>query len=93
MSGPIQDRKRSLKLLRVATRIDFSAHDLRRTVASHMTGMGIARLTVSKVLNHAESSVTSVYDRHSYDLEKREALEAWGRAMFRIGERAAQVSS
>jgi integrase len=56
---------------------DLTAHDLRRTAASRMTGMGIARLTVSKILNHVESGVTAVYDRHSYDHEKREALEQW----------------
>jgi integrase len=56
---------------------DFTAHDLRRTAASMMTGMGIPRLTVSKILNHVEPGVTAVYDRHSYDREKREALEAW----------------
>jgi integrase len=53
-------------------------HDLRRTAASHMTSAGISRLVVSKILNHAESGVTSVYDRHSYDAEKRLALDAWG---------------
>ena len=42
-----------------------------------MTGMGIARLTVGKVLNHAEQGVTKVYDRHSSDAEKRRALNAW----------------
>jgi integrase len=56
---------------------DFTAHDLRRTAASLMTGMGVPRLTVSKILNHVEPGVTAVYDRHSYDKEKREALEAW----------------
>ncbi len=60
---------------------DFTAHDLRRTAASMMTGMGIPRLTVSKILNHVEPGVTAVYDRHSYDREKREALEAWSRRL------------
>jgi hypothetical protein len=46
-----------------------------------MTGMGIPRLIVSKILNHVEPGVTAVYDRHSYDKEKREALEAWGRRL------------
>jgi integrase len=55
----------------------FVPHDLRRTAASHMTGMGISRLVVSKILNHVERGVTAVYDRHSYDNEKRQALEAW----------------
>ena len=56
----------------------FTPHDLRRTAASQMTSMGISRLVVSKLLNHAESGVTAVYDRHSYDQEKRAALVAWG---------------
>ena len=43
-----------------------------------MTSMGISRLVVSKLLNHLESSVTAIYDRHSYDAEKKNALEAWG---------------
>jgi len=55
----------------------FTPHDLRRTAASHMTSMGISRLVVSKLLNHAENGVTAVYDRHSYDKEKRQALELW----------------
>jgi hypothetical protein len=49
-----------------------------------MTGMGIARLTVKKILNHAERDVTTIYDRHSYDPEKRTALDAWGRRLEAI---------
>lgn len=64
----------------------FVPHDLRHTAASHMTGMGISRLVVSKILNHVERGVTSVYDRHSYDPEKRQALEAWGRKLKNIVE-------
>jgi integrase len=63
---------------------NFSTHDLRRTAASMMTSSGINRLVVSKVLNHAESGVTAVYDRHSYDQEKRQALNAWGRKVTAI---------
>ena len=43
-----------------------------------MTSLGVARLVVGKILNHAEPGVTKVYDRHSYDAEKRQALNAWG---------------
>jgi len=56
---------------------DFRGHDLRRTAASMMAGSGIERLTISKVLNHVERSVTAVYDRHTYDPEKRAALAWW----------------
>ena len=56
---------------------DATPHDLRRTAASHMASLGVNRLVISKILNHTEHSVTSVYDRYSYDAEKKEALERW----------------
>jgi hypothetical protein len=49
-----------------------------------MAGMGIPRLVIGKILNHAESGVTRVYDRHSYDREKQEALIVWGTRLARI---------
>lgn len=56
---------------------DFTVHDLRRTAASNMAGLGAPRLVVGMVLNHAERGVTAVYDRHSYDAEKLDALTRW----------------
>jgi hypothetical protein len=43
-----------------------------------MTASGVARLVVSKLLNHVENSVMAIYDRHSYDKEKKQAAEIWG---------------
>jgi integrase len=65
-------------------RVTFIPHDLRRTAASHMTSMGIPRLVVAKILNHVEPGVTRIYDRHSYDAEKRQALEVWGRKVMAL---------
>ena len=68
----------------------WTLHDLRRSVATHLRDeqvMGAARadrLTVSKVLNHAEGGVTRLYDRYSSDPEKRAALEAWALAVERL---------
>lgn len=62
----------------------FVPHDLRRTAASLMTGMGIPRLVVSKILNHVERGVIRVYDRHTYDNEKQRALEKWSRKLKSI---------
>jgi len=66
----------------------FTPHDLRRTAATNMTKAGYNRLIVSKVLNHTEGGVTAIYDRHSYDKEKRQALEAWGRKLYAILNKA-----
>ncbi len=49
-----------------------------------MTAMGVPRLVVKKILNHVESDVTSIYDRYSYDKEKREALIPWGQRVEEI---------
>ena len=42
-----------------------------------MTGLGVQRLVVGKILNHVERGITAVYDRHAYDAEKRGALVRW----------------
>ena len=85
--------QKAVERLRNSTEVEFRLHDFRRTAASHMTSMGISRLTVSKILNHVEQGVTRVYDRHSYDPEKREALEMWSAQLETIvvGEPGATV--
>lgn len=55
----------------------WTVHDLRRTAATEMGRLGVSRFTISRVLNHADRSVTGIYDRHSYLEEKRQALETW----------------
>ena len=69
---------------------DFRGHDLRRTAASMMASAGVNRVVIGKILNHAEPGVTAVYDRHSYDAEKRSALEAWARLLDGILHNRAQ---
>ncbi len=70
----------------------WTPHDLRRTAASHITSMGIPRLVVSKILNHVESSITAVYDRHGYDSEKLNALETWSKKLHDIIYGVAEVN-
>jgi integrase len=66
--------------------IDFRGHDLRRTAATKMAEAGVPRHHISAVLNHLEAgaAVTRVYDRYSYDAEKRKALETWARMLKAI---------
>ena len=77
----IQNVQKSIQRIRRTTGIEFRGHDLRRTAATQMTSAGIPRLTVKRILNHVERDVTDIYDRYSYDAEKREALEAWARRL------------
>jgi integrase len=71
-------------------------HDLRRTCASGMAGLGIAPHVVEAVLGHRSGTirgVAAVYNRYSYATEKRQALDAWSRKLDAIvtGEAAANV--
>jgi integrase len=63
---------------------DFRIHDLRRTAATFMARIGIPKITISRVLNHAEGGVTAIYARHGYLEEKRDALDRWGAELERI---------
>lgn len=68
--------------------IDFRGHDLRRTAATRMAEAGIPREHLARVLNHVEGGAraTKVYDRYSYDAEKRVALDTWARRLATILE-------
>ena len=84
----------TVERIRERSAVAFVPHDLRRTVATFLTSeLGVSRLVVSKLLNHVETGVTRVYDRATYDREKRAALDAWGRKLDVIvtGEKPAKV--
>ena len=49
-----------------------------------MRSLGVDRLVVSKVLNHAESGITRVYDRYAADPEKAAAMERWAHRLRAI---------
>jgi integrase len=61
-------------------------HDLRRTCATNLVGVGVDRIVISKLLNHAEGGVRSVYDRHPRAEEKRAAMDRWGARLAAIVE-------
>ena len=80
--------RRNLEHFKIAEA--FTPHDLRRTAASNIAGMGFGRTVVSMILNHVERGVTAVYDRHGYDKEKRKALTAWGGKVHGLASKAAR---
>jgi integrase len=62
----------------------WTPHDLRRSAASKMAGLGVSRLVIKKLLNHADSDITAVYDRYSYDEEKKAALALWAQYLQQL---------
>jgi integrase len=68
----------------VAVIPEWRTHDLRRTFATHLRSIGVDRLVVSKLLNHAEAGVTKIYDRYAADPEKAAAMERWANRLREI---------
>jgi integrase len=65
----------------------WTLHDLRRTAASGMAGLGIPPHVVEAILNHKSGTikgVAAIYNRYSYASEKRAALDAWSRRLHAI---------
>ena len=59
----------------------WSAHDLRRTVLTNLAKLGVVPHTIAHIANHrsiTKSGVTFAhYVQHSYENEKRQALDLW----------------
>ena len=59
-------------------------HDLRRTARSLISRAGVLSEHGERVLGHAIGGVEGIYDRHSYDAEKAEALRKLAALIERI---------
>ena len=86
--NPAVDFSGSKRRLDAITKIPpWRIHDLRRTVATGLQRLGINLQVIEAVLGHvggSRSGIVGVYQRHSFDAEKRTALEAWAREVERI---------
>lgn len=60
----------------------WTIHDIRRTVRSKLAELGVPREVARKILNHEDSKVDRIYNRHEYLAEKREALERWEKMLL-----------
>jgi integrase len=73
----------------------WTLHDLRRTAATGMADLGVQPHIIEAVLNHVsghKAGVAGIYNRSTYDREKREALNLWAEHLMAVIEgRAATV--
>lgn len=66
----------------------ISTHDLRRTVETGLTRLGVAKEVREQVLGHTPQDVGSKhYNVHDFADEKRKALKLWADHVQAIGER------
>jgi len=67
----------------------FTIHDLRRTMRTHLSALGVRTEVAERCLNHKLPGIQSVYNTHDYFVERRAALESWTALLLEIerGER------
>jgi len=51
-------------------------HDLRRTHGTMVTKLGFGTEAMNRIQNHKEGGIASVYDRHGYEDENKQIMEA-----------------
>ncbi len=69
--------------------IPWRVHDLQRTTATGLQKLGVRLEVTEAVLGHVAGSrrgIVGVYQRHRYEPEKRQALDAWARHLAGILE-------
>jgi hypothetical protein len=69
-------------------------HDIRRTVATGLGDMGVQPHVVEAILNHISgrrAGVAGIYNRATYAVEKREALDRWAARVLAICEGASEA--
>lgn len=62
----------------------WDVHDLRRTMRTRLSKLGIEPEIAERVINHVPGGLRATYDLHRFRQEKRAALTAWAQSLSRI---------
>lgn len=62
----------------------FTPHDLRRTLRTKLAELGVSDMVAEQILGHKLQGVMGIYNRHSYEVEKKHALGLWEQRLREI---------
>lgn len=74
----------------------WTIHDLRRSAATHLAGLGAPPHVIERLLNHTSGTfrgVAGIYNRFGYLDEMREAVETWAQQIQTLAERAQSLNA
>ncbi|WP_153914173.1 tyrosine-type recombinase/integrase [Shewanella sp. TC10] len=60
----------------------WNLHDLRRSLATHLSDMGVEPHIIESLLGHTIGGVAGIYNRSQYLEQKRAALELWQSRLY-----------
>ena len=87
-NSPVTTRVLSNAILRhwseIGFKEQFTPHDLRRTLRTRLAEIGVDDVAAERVMGHKLQGMLEVYNRHSYDTEKRQALDKWAKKLWQI---------
>ncbi|MFN0314167.1 MAG: tyrosine-type recombinase/integrase [Burkholderiales bacterium] len=63
---------------------DWTVHDVRRTVRTRLSALGVPVVVAERVIGHELPDLLAVYDVHAYETETRAALKKWAGELRRI---------
>jgi len=81
-SKPIDERALNRAVAR--KNLTWSPHDLRRSVRTRLSSLGVPAVVAERVIGHELPELLAVYDVHAYEAEKRDALKKWAGELRRI---------
>jgi integrase len=74
---PLATLQHALHSIQAATGVIFQVRDLRRTVRSGLSAVGVPQEIAERILAHALPGLVRIYDRHVPLIPMRDALERW----------------
>lgn len=81
-SPTVSDATIGKALLRMDTGIEpFTLHDLRRTMRSHLSALGVPFAVAERCLNHKLPGMGEIYDRHDMFEQRADALARWAECL------------
>ncbi len=63
---------------------DYTLHDLRRTLRTGLSRLGVDDMTAELVIGHMPQGMRKVYDQHDRLDERRHALKRWAEYVLRL---------
>ena len=66
-----------LELQKMSQTKNWTFHDFRRAMATHLKHGGTTTNDIASLLNHVDRSVTAIYDRADNSKQKKQALQRW----------------
>ena len=81
-TSPIHRMKKTIEKLGWTDRA--RPHDLRRTVRTNLSKLGVNKTVAERLLNHKEQGISATYDWHEYLSEKTAALGKWNNRLQQL---------